>query len=37
MTSHVKELVLLSLLNTPEVASKVSSSQKTTINEAFTF
>jgi hypothetical protein len=37
MTSHVKVLVLLSLLNIPAAVSKVSSSQKTTIHEAFIF
>ena len=37
MTSHVKELVLLSLLNIAVVVSKVSSSLKTTRHEAFIF
>ena len=37
MTSHVKELVLLSLLNIAAVDSKVSSSLKTTRHEAFSF
>jgi len=37
MTSQVKELVLLSLLNIAAVVSKVSSSLKTTIHEALNF
>jgi hypothetical protein len=37
MTSQVKELVPLSLLNTAAVVSTVSSSLKTTIQEAFSF
>ena len=37
MTSQVKELVLLFLLNIAAVVSKVSSSLKTTIHEAFIF
>ena len=37
MTSHIKELVLLSLLNIPAAVSKVSSSLKTTRHEAFNF
>jgi hypothetical protein len=37
MTSQVKQLVLLSLLNIAAVVSKVSSSLKTTIHEAFSF
>ena len=37
MTSHVKELVLLSLLNIAAEVSKVSSPLKTTIHEAFIF
>ena len=37
MTSHVKELVLLSLLNIAAAVSKVSSSLKTTRHEAFNF
>ena len=37
MTSQVKELVLLSLLNIAAVVSKVSSSLKTTRHEAFNF
>jgi hypothetical protein len=37
MTSQVKELVLLSLLNIAAVVSKVSSSLKTTKHEAFIF
>jgi len=37
MTSHVKQLVLLSLLNIAAVVSKVSLSLKTTRHEAFLF
>ena len=37
MTSHIKELVLLSLLNTAVVISKVSSYLKTTTHKAFIF
>ena len=37
MTSHIKQLVMLSLLNTAAVVSKVSSSLKTTRHEAFIF
>jgi len=37
MTSQVKELVLLSLLNIAAVVSKVYSSLKTTIHEALKF
>ena len=37
MTYQAKELVLLSLLNISVVGSKVSSSLKTTIHEAFSF
>ena len=37
MTSHIKELVLLSLLNIAAAVSKVSSSLKTTRHEAFNF
>jgi len=37
MTSHVKEFVLLSILNIAAVVSKVYSSLKTTIHEALNF
>jgi hypothetical protein len=37
MTSQVKGLVLLSLLNISEVSSKVPSSLKTTIHEILSF
>jgi len=37
MTSQVKELVLLSLLNIAAVVSKVYSSLKTNMHEAFSF